>query len=105
MDVDVYANYEYTVKKEFQRLLEKENKFLDEFSDEIWMPEETEYLDFFSGRNFNAYIAKEEYVLISKALKAPDKNKLLVMEYISKGADKLFWELAKKYKLKTGDFT
>jgi len=99
MDMDMYSDCNYLVKKELERLLSKHKKFLDGFSNEIWMPKETEYELFYEGKVLKAYLAKAEYVLISKALKAPEKNKNIIQEYLSKQPSELFIKLAKKYKV------
>jgi len=104
MDVDMYSDCNYLVKKELERLLSKHKKFLDGFSNEIWMPKETEYELFYEGKSLKAYLAKAEYVLISKALKAPEKNKNVILEYVSMGPSELFLKLAKKYKIDFKDF-
>ncbi|MFH1223122.1 MAG: hypothetical protein V1647_02115, partial [Pseudomonadota bacterium] len=56
------------------------------------------------GKIVSGYIAESEYVLISKALKAPQKNRVLILEYIAKGPSELFFQLAVKYKLNLKDF-
>ena len=104
MDVDVYANYQHPVKNEFERLLREQGRCLDPDSEKIWMPTETEYVQIFTGRLLTGFIAKNEYVLISKALKAPKKNNSLIVEYIAKGPSKLFMQLANKYKLDLKEF-
>ena len=38
-----------------------------------------------------------EAVLVSKALKAPAKNRSLLTEYLAKGASQRFLDMAKKY--------
>lgn len=100
MDVDVYSNYEYSIKAKFEELLNIKGKILDPDGEKIWMPKETEYQEIFKGSVINGYIAKVEYVLISKALKAPEKNKILLIEYLAKGPSKLFFDLVRKYKVK-----
>ncbi len=104
MDVDVYANYEYAVKKRFEELLNAAGKQLDPVGHEAWMPKETEYLEYFIGDWVRAYLAKPEYIMISKAKKAPTKNDLLISEYIASGACERFFELAKKYQIDLESF-
>lgn len=99
MDVDVFANYDYLVKKKFEHLLKENGKELDPVGHEAWMPKETEYIEFFTGKWVKAYLAKIEYVMISKAKKAPVKNKGLIVEYLATSPDKVFFQLSKKYKI------
>ena len=96
-DVDAYTNASYRVVQKLNQLLEPLGKHYDQFSSEIWMPEETEYLSFFDGYRVSVTIAKEEYILISKALKALELNRMLLVEYISRGPSQLFVDLTKKY--------
>lgn len=103
IDVDMYTNCSYVVKQELERILSKHKKFLDGFSDEIWMPKETEYSLFYKGKNLKAYLAKPEYILLSKALKAPKKNRGIILEYLSRSPSQLFLKLAKKYKVNFED--
>ena len=71
----------------------------DQLSEEIWMPEETVYLPFYTGRKVSVEVARAEYLLIAKAKLAKEKNKALLAEYISKEASDLFFELAEKYQV------
>jgi hypothetical protein len=104
MDVDVFANYEYSVRKKFADLLNKNGKELDPVGHEAWMPIETEYDNFFVGKWLKTYLAKPEYVLLSKAKMAPDKNKALIVEYLASTPPSNFFELAKKYKVDLDSF-
>ena len=99
MDVDVFADYEYVVKRRFEELLQAAGKQLDPVGHEAWMPKETEYLEYFMGDWVRAFLAKVEYVLISKAKKAPAKNEALIAEYLATGASELFFDLAKLYEI------
>ncbi|WP_171039902.1 hypothetical protein, partial [Streptococcus pseudopneumoniae] len=63
------------------------------------MPDETQYSGFYTGKWVDVTLAKPEYILVSKALKAPDKNKQLIADYISSGPPEIFYELAEKYKV------
>jgi hypothetical protein len=103
-DVDAYTDGPYVVKVHFDKLLQKKGKYLDFLSDEIWMPKETRYQSIFAGKNFKGMIAIAEFVLISKALKAPDKNKFVIAEYLAKGPSKLFYDLANQYKVNLEEF-
>ena len=104
MDVDVFANYEYVVKKKFEGLLKEIGKELDPVGHEAWMPEETVYDEFYAGKWIHAYLAQAEYVLISKAKKAPVKNAALLTAYLAKGPPEKFFKLAEKYKINLNDF-
>lgn len=103
-DVDVVANYPFVVEREFRRLVETTGKRIDAASAEIWMPEETDYRVHFEGELVRFEVADADAVLLSKALKAPDKNGALIVEYLAKGASERFFELAERYELDLARF-
>ena len=96
-DVDVYADYEYAVAREFARLLAKAGKEVDPLGHEIWMPSETRYGVVFEGRFVTLSIADVDAVLVSKARMAPEKNRAMIVEYLARGASARFLSLAEKY--------
>ncbi len=49
-------------------------------------------------------LAEPEAILLSKALKAPAKNRALIVEYLAKGATERFMTLAQKYALDLEQF-
>ncbi len=104
-DVDVYATYQHPVQKEFERLLERHGFVLDPVGHEAWMPTETQYALVHPGANVRGEIADAECVLLSKALRAPVKNRNLITEYLAKGASARFLDLARRYGLDLGAFT
>ena len=103
-DVDVRADFDYAARKEFERLLAKRNLVLDPVGHEAWMPQETVYERFFSGRFVTLTVADAECVLLSKALKAPGKNRSLLTEYLASGPSARFMELAARYNLDLEQF-
>jgi hypothetical protein len=103
-DVDVRANWEHTVEQEFRRLLAKAGLELDPLGHEAWMPQETEYGEAFAGLFVTLLIADADAVLVAKGLKAPVKNRALIVEYLSRGASPRFLSLAKKYGLQLEKF-
>jgi len=98
-DVDAKSHLGYPAYIEFERLLAKNGLYLDAHSSEIWMPEETEYEVFYRGKSLVVYLPKPDYVLLSKAKMAPDKNKSLILEYLATKPSHLFFSLARKYSL------
>jgi len=96
-DLDAYGDYEWAVQQELERLLGEHGKVLDPHGHEVWMPTETTYSPIYRGTFVEALVADADAVLISKALKAPEKNRALVTEYLAKGASERFFELAQKY--------
>jgi hypothetical protein len=104
-DVDVRADYDDAVRREFERLLAAAGRELDPVAHEIWMPRETRYLEFYAGNLVRLELAEPEAVLVSKALKAPQKNAPLLTEYLALGPSERFLALAKKYKVDLEQFT
>jgi len=96
-DLDAYADYEWAVQKRFEELLRARGKFLDPLAHEAWMPEETVYRTVYSGSYVTGAIAEPDFVLLSKALKAPAKNAPLLTEYLASGPSERFIALAKSY--------
>ena len=103
-DLDAYADYDWAVQQELERLLAKEGKVLDPRGHEIWMPRETQYAPLYEGTYVDAFVADPDAVLISKACKAPEKNKALIIEYLAKGASKRFFGLGTKYAIDLEQF-
>ena len=103
-DVDVYADYDHAVEKEFARLLAAVGYELDPVGHEVWMPHETRYTQVFKGRFVQLLLADADAVLLSKALKAPAKNGPLIVEYLAQGASDRFLALARKYHLNLEQF-
>lgn len=104
LDVDAYTQASQVITNVLDQLLQLSGRSWDKHSGEIWMPEETEYIPFYNGGYVEASLAKLEYVLLSKAIKAPKKNHDLITEYLVKGASDLFLTLAAKYELDLEDF-
>lgn len=99
MDVDAYANFVWLAREKFCDILETRHLIFDSLSNEIWMPEETEYVHLYKGYVVDGYYALPEYVLLSKISKAPKKNRNLLLQYIAQGPSELFLWLCKKYEV------
>jgi hypothetical protein len=104
MDVDAFLEAEHAITKKFEKLLADEGLILDSDSKLIWMPEETVYENFWSGKMLKVELAQTEYIMISKALKAPAKNAVLITQYLEKAANQKFMNLAEKYELDLEQF-
>jgi hypothetical protein len=97
-DVDAVARWsDDAVRHKLSELLEARGKLLDPLAHEAWMPKDTRYIPFFSGRLVTAELAMAEYVLISKARTAPVKNRVLLTDYLAAGPSPLFLQLARRY--------
>jgi hypothetical protein len=103
-DVDVRADYEDAVRRKFEALLAAEGRELDPVGHEAWMPRETRYDEVFRGKFVRLQLADAEAVLLSKARKAPQKNRRLLTEYLAFGPSDRFFELAAKYQIDLEQF-
>ena len=103
-DLDAYGDYEWPVQQELERLLAENGKVLDPHGNEVWMPRETRYEPLYQGTFVEAFVADPDAVLVSKALKAAEKNRALVTEYLAKGASERFFDLARKYRVDLEQF-
>lgn len=103
-DLDVRADFDWAVRKELERLLARRGRVLDPSGAEIWMPEETEYDLVFEGRWVRGLVAQPDFVLVSKARMAPEKNRALIVELLAKGASRRFLDLAARYEVRLEDF-
>jgi hypothetical protein len=104
MDVDLFRQLHGPMREKLDVLFAQYGKKIDPVGHEAWMPIETQFDLLFSGKFASCFIAKPEYILISKAKKAPIKNKNLIIEYIGNKPSKLFFDLAKKYEVRLEDF-
>lgn len=103
-DVDAIVDAEYAVRRQLEVLLETRGLHLDRLAHEAWMPSETFYVKAYEGANVSLEVADLESVLISKGLKAPEKNGRLLSEYIASGPSQRFMNMALKYDLDLEQF-
>lgn len=97
VDVDALSTATHVIIAKFSELLTQVGMTLDPLSDQIWMPEETRFIEFFHGKWVHALRAEPVHILISKALKAAEKNKSLVIQYLTKNPPREFFDLCQKY--------
>jgi hypothetical protein len=99
VDVDILNNAKHEVAAKLNELLLAEGLELDPLSNQIWMPEKTIYTTLYKGEWTHALLAQTEYIMVSKAIKSPEKNKVLLRTYIAHRPPKLFFDLCEKYKI------
>ncbi|MCP4447571.1 MAG: hypothetical protein GY811_19855 [Myxococcales bacterium] len=80
VDASVTGGCYSWVGKKFSELLEAQNLELDRYSDEIWLPEGAAYVEIFSGKYLTCLRLHHLDALESKAVKAPEKNRLLIQQ-------------------------
>ena len=99
VDVDVLNNARHEVVAKLSELLNAEGLELDPLGNEIWMPSETLYVDIFRGDWITAMRAETEHIMVSKALKAPTKNRVLLRSYIATRPPESFFKMCEKYRV------
>ncbi len=68
------------VAKKFSELLEGDGLELDDYADEIWLPEGASFTQVFTGAHLTCLRLNPLDALVSKAIKAPAKNKILIRQ-------------------------
>jgi len=84
-DMDALLTMDQILKMELQDLLKKQGLLYDEDSHLIWIPEHAEFEALFAFMNVTVTAIDPESALVSKAVKAPVKNKQLIREAIASG--------------------
>lgn len=98
-DVDAVISGDWIVTRLFKAALEANNLQFDFHSQDIWLPPDAKYIPIFSGQIIDCEILDPVSAFTSKAIKAPDKNHLLIGEALKiYGA-----ELAEKIRIHGGD--
>jgi hypothetical protein len=82
-DLDAALTMDYSVKEELKSLLRNKGYIYDEDSNLIWIPEGAEFLPFLELNNVLVESIDPESALVSKAVKAPDKNRQLIRQAIA----------------------
>jgi hypothetical protein len=98
-DVDAVIRGDWIVTRLFKAALEAQNLQFDFHSTDIWLPPDAKYIPIFSGQMIDCEILDPVSALTSKAIKAPDKNHLLIGEALKVYGE----ELAEKIRTHGGD--
>lgn len=98
-DFDAFTNARPPVIEKLDALLKANGLAYDQLSDQIWMPDETVYLDLYDGNWVSASRASPEFIMVSKAKWSMKKNKSLLREYIASGPPPQFLKLCTKYNI------
>lgn len=82
LDVDaaVDGGYYGWVGKKFDELLRAQNLELDQYADEIWLPKGASFDEIFSSKHLSCLRLNHLDALVSKAVKAKVKNRLLIQQ-------------------------
>lgn len=84
-DLDAFLKIDSFVKEELKALLKSEGLVYDEDSHLVWVPPGAKFWELFQSRNVEVSVIDAESALVSKAVKAPEKNKPLIREAIASG--------------------
>lgn len=79
-DMDAKLDMDFFVKQELKKFLAEKGLVYDEDSDKIFIPKNSSELELFEFRNVVVKRLDPESVLVSKAVKAPDKNRPLIQD-------------------------
>ncbi len=95
-DFDGLLNGEIPLEDIFKAILREEGLTYDEDSEYIWLPAETEYELIYKSEYIEIVSPYPIYLIVSKALKASEKNKALVIQAMQEFTDDLL-QLFEKY--------
>jgi len=79
-DFDAHIKANFKISRILDDLLKEKGMELDSLSGEIWMPTDTKWELCYEGDYVKIYKAGALDVLVSKAIKAPEKNRKLIQE-------------------------
>ena len=84
-DMDAELQMDYFTKNKLMELLEANGLVYDEESHLIWIPENAKAIDLFKFKNIEVKLIDAESILVSKAVRAPQKNRQLIRQAIASG--------------------
>jgi hypothetical protein len=96
-DLDGYTNARQIIVERLKEILGRYGIKWDDRAEFAWMPEETEWDEIVDGAKVKAYVAKPEYVLLSKAKTEPIKNKNLIKKYLASNPTDMFFKLCDRH--------
>jgi hypothetical protein len=85
-DFDAFLRMDHAVKIELLQLLKREHLIYDEDSSLVWIPPRARFELMLDLNHVLVELINPESALVSKAVKAPEKNKQLIREAITSGA-------------------
>ncbi len=86
VDIDaLLKKVDHPIKLKFLELIKSQGLVYDEDSEKVWLPPESKFSPLFELHNFSVSILDPESALVSKAIKAKEKNRILIQEAIAAG--------------------
>lgn len=95
-DIDALVKATGGFQSQFRTVVNELGFEYDELSSEVWIPEGATYSLLYQGTRFTIQALDPISVLVSKAVKAKEKNRILIREAIDVYGDRLISSL-KKY--------
>jgi hypothetical protein len=89
LDVDAWIEANEFIRNEFRRLLAGEGFEYDDDSEKIWVPKETTYTEIFTSARLSCEVIDPIFSLVSKAIKAKEKNRILIRQALSVYGERL----------------
>lgn len=99
-DLDAQLKIEYNVKELLRSILLENGYVYDEDSPYIWIPPGAKFIELFDLDRVHVTTLDPESALVSKAIKATEKNKILIRQALASG---LFPNLAERILANGGD--
>lgn len=84
-DLDAKLRCDSFIKRKLKELLPHYGLIYDEDSELIFLPKDSQFYKFGKYKNIDVSVIDPESALVSKAVKAPEKNRQLVRAAISSG--------------------
>lgn len=100
-DLDAKLEMEYFVKQKLQELLTENGLVYDEDSEKVFIPKGSKQLNLFDLKNVVVKRLDSESVIVSKAVKAPEKNRQLVQSSVVQAG--MFENLISRIEAEGGD--
>jgi hypothetical protein len=89
LDVDAWVDSEYFVLSKFKDVLQRKGLVYDDDSPKIWIPPGATFTEIFRTSRLIVSDVDPLYSLTSKAIKAPEKNRILIREALKIYGDPL----------------
>lgn len=103
MDVDAFWEGDRTALELFRKCLKKHSLEYDNDSHLVWIPPESRYDPLFDAPLVQCEVIQPLYAIVSKAVKAPEKNRIIVRNAIGFFGEELI-QLLLKYGVKPAEF-
>lgn len=82
-DVDALIDADWSQRMVIKRIIEEQGFVYDELSTEVWIPPHATYEVLHESSSLVIQVLNPIYVLTSKAIKAPQKNRFLIQQALA----------------------